>query len=616
MPEKSFAVNEIMSKSAHFPQYLFALFRWGYKGMTVYDMWIKQGPAILLLAFWSRIGVILVDAMSQCVSRNRIACFLLLAGTTLPLCAQRGAVPGPPTHADILRGAYGPYRANNDLLYYHLDIRVDPEKKFISGKNTIRFKMLKDDTRIQLDLVDVLKVDKILLGSTELKYERDSGAVFVDFPETLREGKTYSIDFYYSGNPAESGRFGGFTFKKDPSGHTWINTACEGQGASVWWPNKDQWHDEVENMELSVAIPNDLVDVSNGKFVGKKDLGDGYTRWDWHVQYPINNYDVSLNIGNYVHFADKLGDLPLDFYALPEDLDKAKTQFAQAKGMIEAYQHYFGEYPFKKDGYKLIEAPYSGMEHQTAVTYGNGFTNGYGRADANGLRDWSGVGISPKFDFIIIHESGHEWFGNAVSAADVSDMWIHEGWTTYLEALYVEYRWGKEDGLKYLNGYKPKVQNRQPIIAERGVHRTPPQDMYFKGALFLNTLRSVVNDDKRWWSLLHDVFQQFKYKNIMTEEMVAFINQKTGMNLTPLFDQYLRHTALPTLELKFDETPGSVSYRWKADEAAFAMPVRVGTNEKWQIIQPTAEWKTMPTTLKKDDFQVATDLYFINVTKL
>jgi len=547
--------------------------------------------------------------MFQWAFRKRVfAVFLLLFASTL-LPAQTPPAPATPTHADILRGEYGPYRANNDLLFYHLDIRVDPEKKFISGKNTIRFRMLKDGTRIQLDLHAALNVDKILLGDTPLKYERDSGAVFVDFPETLHAGRVYSIDFYYSGNPLETGRFGGITFKKDPSGHTWINTACEGTGASLWWPDKDQWRDEVENMQISVAIPNDLVDVSNGKFMGKTDLGDGYARWDWLVQYPINNYDVSLNIGNYQHFSDKLGNLPLDFYALPEDLDKAKKQFAQAKGMLEAYQHYFGEYPFIKDGYKLIEAPYSGMEHQSAVTYGNHFANGYLE------RDWTGVGISTRFDFIIIHESAHEWFGNSITAADVSDMWIHEGWATYLECLFVEYTYGKEDGLKYTNAYKSKVRNQQPIITQRGVNRTPPQDMYFKGALFLNTLRSVINDDKRWWKLIHDFYQHFKYQNIMTEDVVAYFNQKTGMNLTPIFDEYLRHAALPALELKFDEANSTVSYRWKADEPAFAMPVRVGTKDHWQTIQPTGDWKAMKTPLNKDDFQVATDLYYVNVNK-
>jgi aminopeptidase N len=514
-----------------------------------------------------------------------------------------------PTRANILRGAYGRYRVNNDLLFYHLDVRVDPDKKFIGGKNTIRFKMLKDDTRIQLDLQDPLRVDKILFGTTELKYERDSGAVFVDFPEPLHAGRVYSIDFYYSGNPVETGRFGGIAFRKDPSGHPWINTACEGIGASIWWPNKDQWRDEVENMQISVSIPNDLVDVSNGKFMGKTDLGDGYTRWDWLVHYPINNYDVSLNIGNYQHFSDHLGDLPLDFYALPEDLEKAKKQFVQAKGMLQAFQHYFGEYPFKKDGYKLIEVPYAGMEHQSAVTYGNHFANGYLE------RDWTGVGISPRFDFIIIHESGHEWFGNSITAADPSDMWIHEGWTTYLECLYVEYMWGHDDYLKYVNGYKSKVKNNKPIIAERGINAEPPQDQYFKGALFLNTLRSVVNDDPRWFRLIHDLYQHFKYKNIMTEDIMQFFNQKTGKDLTPIFNQYLRHTAIPTLELKFNEADGTVSYRWKADEPGFSMPVRVGKKDSGQIIQATTNWQTMKTPLPKDEFDVATDLYYVNVEK-
>ena len=524
--------------------------------------------------------------------------------------ARQAAAPAGPTHADILRGAWSPERANNDLLYYHLDIRVDPEQKYISGKNTIRFRMVEDGKRIQLDLHEALKIDKILMGKTELQYTRDSGAVFVDFPETLRKGKTYSIDFYYSGNPVETGRFGAITFKKDPAGRTWINTACEETGASVWWPNKDQWRDEVESMEISVAIPNRLVDVSNGKFAGKTDLGDGYTRWDWMVHYPINNYDVSLNIGDYVHWSEKLGSLPLDFYVLPEDLEKAKAQFSQAKGMIEAYQHYFGPYPFAKDGYKLVEAPYSGMEHQSAVTYGNHFKNGYLE------RDWTGVGISSRFDFIIIHESGHEWFGNSVSAADRSDMWIHEGWTTYLECLYVEYRWGKTDGLKYVNAYKAKVKNQTAIIPARGVNATPPQDMYFKGALFLNTLRSVVNDDAKWFKLLHDVYQHFAYKNIMTEELASYMSEKTGMDLKPMFDEYLRHAAIPVLELKFDESAGTVEYRWKADEAGFAMPVKVGRPDRWEIIEPTTEWKTMKTPVKRDEFQVATDLYYVDVSKL
>jgi aminopeptidase N len=539
----------------------------------------------------------------------RINRLILLIAICVSLSASVGVAQTPPSQANLLRGEYGRYRANNDLLSYNLDIRIDPDKKFVSGKNTIRFKMLKDDTRIQLDLYDNLGVDKILLGSNILKYTREFGAVFVDFPTLLKAGRVYSVDFYYSGTPKTVGRFGGFTFTRDSAGRHWIFTACQGEGASVWWPNKDQWRDEVENMRLSVAIPNDLVDVSNGKFVGKKELGNGYTRWDWYIAYPINNYNVSVNVGKYVHFNDKFGDLSLDFYALPEDLDKAKKQFTQTKGMLAAFQHYFGEYPFKKDGYKLIQAPYSGMEHQSAVTYGNRFANGYLE------RDWTGVGISTKFDFIIIHESAHEWFGNAVSAADRSDMWIQEGWTTYLECLYVEYTFGHDDYMKYTNAYKTKIQNRLPIIPKRGINATPPQDMYFKGALFLHTLRSIVNDDKKWWAMIRDFYQMFKYKNIITEDMVTFFNRRTGRNLTPIFDQYLRRAAIPVLELNFSDDKGTISYRWNVDEPGFAMPVRVGKKNQWTLIYPTTKWQTMKSPIEMKDFEAAADLYYIQVNK-
>ena len=362
-----------------------------------------------------------------------------------PRCGCDPAIPARQRAPISSAGSTGRYRANNDLLSYHLDVRVDPDKKFLSGKNTIRFKMLQDDTRIQLDLYDNLKVDKIVLGAQELKYERELNTVFVDFPETLKRGREYTIDFHYSGIAARdraasaasrSGRI-------RPDGRGSIlpvkaKARASGGRARISGATK------CRTCVSASSIPNGLVDASNGRFLGKTDLGDGYTRWDWQINYPINSYNVSLNIGNYVQFSDTLGDLTLDFYVLPESLEKAKVQFAQAKPMIEAYQKYFGEYPFKKDGYKLIEVPYSGMEHQSAVTYGNRFANGYLE------RDWTGVGVSPKFDFIIIHESAHEWFGNAVSAADVSDMWIQEGWTTYLEVVYVEHMFGYDDALKYI----------------------------------------------------------------------------------------------------------------------------------------------------------------------
>jgi aminopeptidase N len=531
---------------------------------------------------------------------------LLLASS---LTAQTPALR-PPTRTDILRGEYGRYRANNDLLHYALEVRVDPDKKFLVGKNAIRFKMLADDTRIQVDLYANLSVDRIVHGSTPVKYTRELNAVFIDFPQTLRAGREYTIEFHYSGMPQETGRFGGIAFRKDPDGNHWINTACEGEGSSIWWPSKDQWRDEPDDgMDLRVAVPSDLVDVSNGRFLGKTDLGDGYTRWDWRIHYPINSYNVSLNIGKYVQFAEKMGDLTLDYFVLPGNLEHARRQFAQAKPMIDVFEKVFGEYPFVKDGFKLIEVPYSGMEHQSAVTYGNRWANGYLE------RDWTGVGVSLKFDFIIIHESAHEWFGNAVSAADVSDMWIQEGWATYLEAIYVEHLFGHDDALKYINGYKDKVRNTDPIITQRGIHRSPPADQYFKGALLLHTLRNVVADDAKWWAALRDLYQKFRYQNIMTEALVEFMNTRLGTDLTPIFNQYLRRTALPVLELAFNAEEKTVAYRWKADERAFAMPIRVGVPGQWQTIRPTVDWQIMPMTLAAEQFQVATDLYYVDVVR-
>ena len=363
----------------------------------------------------------------------------------LAASASAAVMPGDvPTEADRQLGSYGPYRANNDLLYYHLDVRVDPRQHTLSGKNTIRFKMLKDGTRIQLDLVPAFAIDEVLdttsASARVLKAERGVGrTIFVDFPRTLKKGRVYQIEFHYSGHPIEMGRFGGFVFREDPQGRPLVNTACEEEGASVWWPNKDQWRDEVTDMDISVEAPSELTEVSGGRLVGKQVLPDGYTRWNWKVHYPINNYDVSLNVGQYVHFADRWHDLSLDYFVFPEDLEKAKRQFAQVKDMLDAFTHYFGDYPFPKDGYKLVEALYSGVENQTAITYGNGFENGY-------------IGHKPspigaRFDFIIVHESAHEWFGNSITARDRSDMWIHEGWANYLETLFVEYKWGKSDAI-------------------------------------------------------------------------------------------------------------------------------------------------------------------------
>ena len=542
-----------------------------------------------------------------------------------PIVETPAPAPHTPTRANILRGAYSPDRANNDLLYYHLDIRVDPVAKSIAGTNLVRLRMLQQASRIQLDLTEALTIDAITLNKLPLHYTRDSGAILIDFPTPLLAQRTYEVVVQYHGNPVAKGRFGGMSFEQDPAGRPWIFTACEDDGSSIWWPSKDQWRDEPQDgMDISVAVPNALTDVSNGRFVSKVDLHDGYTQWNWHVSYPINSYDVALNIGAYEHFSDTYTSklyppLTLDYYALPEDLTNAKATFPQARAMLDAFEHYFGEYPFARDGYKLIEVPYAGMEHQSAVAYGNHFSNGYGRAAPDGTRDWTGVNISPRFDFIIIHESGHEWFGNAVSAADRSDMWIHEAWTTYLESLFVEFQYGRADAIRYANGRIPKVLNITPIVTERGVNLDPPGDQYDKGALMIATLRNALAaeglGDAAWFKLIRDFYNAFKYKNSMTEDVVAWWNTATHRNLTPYFNQYLRHTAIPCLELNFDAATHTVLYKWQAQEPGFTMPVQAGDPAHWTTLHPTLEWQTLKTPLTPDQFKIAIDLFYINVSK-
>jgi len=524
------------------------------------------------------------------------------------LWAGNVVVAQPYTKADSLRGQYGRFRANNDLLYYDLKVRIDPVAEYLTGTNTIRFRMLSADNRIQLDLYENLKIEKVAYANQEVSYVREGNAFFVDFPEMLPKGSEQIITVHYGGKPKATSRFGGFVFGKDPAGNPWIYTACQDVGAQVWWPNKEQWKDEPEGMRLRVAVPNGLTNVSNGRLMGTKDLGDGYTEFDYVVHYPINNYNVSVNIAKYVHFGEKQGALTLDYYVLAPNLDKAKIQFSQVKPMMACFEKHFGPYPFPKDGFKLIEVPYSGMEHQSAVTYGNRFANGYLE------RDWTGVGISPKFDFIIIHESGHEWFGNSVSAQDRADMWIHEALDTYAEAVYVECMWNYEDAMRYVNGYAPKVVNKEPIIGPYGVAKTGASgDMYFKGTLFFNTLRHVLRNDTRWWNLWREYNHQFKHQNITAQQFIAFFNAQFGKDLSPIFDQYLRTVNLPTLELKYKGK--NLQYRWVTEIKNFRMPVELKVGGKTKRLAATNQWQTLMNA-PKTAVQVRTDLFYINVREV
>jgi len=509
-----------------------------------------------------------------------------------------------------LWGNYSEYRANNDLLSYDLSIKVDPENKYISGNNKIRFKMLKADNKIQLDLYQNLNIDMILYKGLPLKYEREVNTVYVTFPKALKEGEIEEVDFHYSGYPQATGRFGCFTFKKDSLGKHWINTACQGTGSMVWWPNKDQQPDEVENMIMRVSVPSDLKDISNGRLIQTNILDNGYTEYVWQTLNPINNYSVSLNIGNYVHFGESLGDLTLDYYVLAQDLDKAKKQFVQAKPMMVSYQKYFGEYPFIEDGYKLIQAPYTGMEHQSAVTYGNGFSNGYNRGKGV-TADWTGVGVSLKFDFIIIHETGHEWFGNSLTSYDFSDSWIHEGWCTYAEAVYVEDQFGYDDAIKYLNGYKSKVENKFPIVGQPSVAHWPTSDIYFKGTLFINTLRHIINDDEKWWAGVMAYTTSFKKSHLYTADVLNFFNEYFDSDFEKVFDQYLYFNNIPTLEVSKEQ--GQVRYRWQSDVDGFDMPIDVNIDGKAIRLFPKSTWQTIANT---GNFSVSEELFYINLKEV
>lgn len=503
------------------------------------------------------------------------------------------------TEADTLRGSLRPERAY-DVQKYHLDVRLDPEERFLSGVNTISIKPEASLPVMQVDLFDNMKVDSIIYNSESLEFSRKHNAVFVEFPAPLKENALDSIHFYFSGHPTVARNApwdGGFVFDRDQEGNHFIAVAVQGTGASLWYPNKDHQSDEPEEVLIEAAVPNGLMNVSNGRFVGKQDLGDGYTKWSWKVNSPINNYNIVLNIANYAHFSDSYKDLDLDYYVLPYNLEKARKQFEEVKLMMDCFYDKLGPYPFEEDGFKLVETPYLGMEHQSAVAYGNKYMMGYLG------NDLSRTGIGLKFDYIIIHEAGHEWYGNSITAADIADMWVHEGFTAYTEAVYVECRWGKEEALEYIKGVRNGISNRSAIIGDYGVNSEGSGDMYMKGSNLLNTIRSIYNDDALWWKTLKDYTQTYRHQIIDTKTTEDFFDAATEADLRPVFDQYLRHAALPELQIK--KEGNSFYYRWKADVADFAMPVDVFIKGKEVRLFATDEWQKLKKEVKSlEDIRV------------
>lgn len=517
------------------------------------------------------------------------------------------------TRRDSLQGGLRPERTSYDVQHYGLDITIDIDKKFIKGYNEIVFNTVTATSKIQVDLFENMKVDSIVYNKQKLAYKRDNDAVFITFPKKLEKGSEETIRFYYSGNPviAKNAPWdGGFVFTKDGAGKPWVGVAVQGTGASLWYPVKDHQTDEPDRgATIKVAVPNGLMNVSNGRFIGSTDLKNGYTRWDWEVKNPINNYDITVNIADYAHIHDTQNGLDLDYYVLRANEEKAKKQFTQVKTMLQCFEQKFGPYPFREDGYKLVETPYLGMEHQSAVAYGNKYKMGY-----MGM-DLSYTGLGNNFDYIIVHESGHEWFGNSITSKDIADMWIHEGFTTYSETVFVECTRSYDDALNYINGQRQNVQNDKPAVGIFGVNDEGSGDKYFKGALMINTLRSIVNDDNKWWKIIYDFSTTFKKKVIDTKDVTDFFNKQTGMNLTPIFNQYLRYTEIPILEMKL--TAGNLEYRWKANEPNFAMPVDITVNGKIIRLNGTQTWQKQKTTAKSfSDVQVANLRFYIKVNTL
>ena len=501
------------------------------------------------------------------------------------------------TRADSLRGMLTTLRSCYDVTFYDLEVKIDVKRHFISGSNSIHYTVVQDFDSLQIDLVAKMKIEKIVFNGIELNYRRDLNTVVVKFLEMQKQGNQGIISVYYSGVPqiAKSPPWdGGFVWKRDAHGVDWVGVACEGAGASLWWPCKDHLSDEPDSMALTFIVPSGLTCVSNGILLEKKVNEDGTSGWKWFVSYPINNYNVTVNLANYSHWHDiyihESDTLPLDYYVLSDNTQQAKKHFEQVKLMLACFEKYFGPYPFPKDGYALVETNYWGMEHQGAIAYGNNYENN-----------------KEGFDFIIVHESAHEWWGNNVSCKDVADLWIHESFATYAEALYVESTQGKEAGVEYLINQRWKISDKYPIIGPYGVNFQGTEndnDMYYKGSWMLHTFRNVLNNDSLFFSILKNIQLHFALQTITTEQLIAYINQQAGNDCSFFFDQYLRYPSPPVLEFRLHQKGKDtrLEHRWKADVPDFSMHVEViasyhyayGTATKSYVrIHPTMEWQTI-----------------------
>jgi aminopeptidase N len=497
------------------------------------------------------------------------------------------------THADTLRGAITLERAWWDLTFYHLHVIPNSQDSTITGQNEIRYKVLKPHQVIQIDLQKPLQIEKVVQDGELLSFSRDGNAFFISLKKKQVSEALESLTVFYSGKPRLARRppwDGGVQWEQDKSKNTWISTSCQGLGASVWWPCKDHMYDEPDSMEVSITVPEKLSDISNGRLKSIISNPDGTRTFNWFVKSPINNYGVNMNVGEYEGWKEiyngEKGILDISYYALRQDIDKAREQFKQVPMMLKAFEHWFGPYPFYEDGYKLVQVPYLGMEHQSSITYGNQFKNGYLG------RDLSGTGWGLKWDFIIVHESGHEWFANNITYKDVADMWVHESFTNYSETLYTEYYYGKQAGSEYVIGTRKLIVNDVPIVGVYGVNHEGSRDMYYKGGNMLHTIRQVVSDDEKWRQILRGLNKEFYHQTVDGAQIEKYISTKAGIHFEKVFDQYLRDVRIPVLEYAFRND--ALEYHWTNVVEGFDMPVKIKTGSgKEQVIVPGMAWKKL-----------------------
>lgn len=511
----------------------------------------------------------------------------------LPLASAAAQGTAPFTRADSLRGSITPERAWWDVTFYDLHVRVNPADSSIRGHTGITYRVTGPSREMQIDLQMPIQADSMVQDGRKLTYRRDGNAFFVTLPSAQTVGSSKTVTVWFRGKPRNAVNppwDGGFAWKADSTGSPFIATAVQGLGASAWWANKDTQADEPDSQRIAITVPDPLVNVSNGRLRGTTRNADGTTTFEWFVANPINNYDVAVNAGRYVHFSDVYegegGRLTLDFWPLAYHEAVARRQFQQVKPMLACFERWFGPFPWYEDGYKLVETPHLGMEHQSAVAYGNRYLNGYLG------RDLSHTGLGLQWDFIIIHESGHEWFGNNITSKDLADMWVHEGFTNYSESLYTECQQGKEAGARYQIGTRANVQNDAPIVAPYGVNAEGSGDMYYKGGNMLHTIRQIIDDDEKWRQILRGLNQTFRHQTVTGRQVQDYMSRQAGIDLSKVFDQYLTTTKIPVFEYRIQG--GTLRYRWADVVPGFAMPVKVMMGGSWRTLRPTEQWQTTP----------------------